>query len=127
MNGTEHFKPYSRELVHAGLLLLCVVFLLLAGFILWQEYEKQNLRRQLELLEVSLEQQRENTQLQLDSLQDAIFLQREGNRRLKDSLEVLQQKRIELKKAADEKKAAIVRIRDIDSLRDAVARHYSRS
>ena len=108
-----------------GLLLLCFVFLLLAGFILRQEYEKQNLRDQLQFLENSLEQEQKKNQLRLDSLQHSVALQRKGNRQLKDSLLVIQQRWIHLKEGADEKKAAILRIRDVDSLRVEVAKHYN--
>ena len=117
----NEFRPSKEE---KAILLLCCLVAFLACFLLRQEYDKHRLRRTLELLEGSLVQEREKNLLQLDSLQERVYFQQQVNRGLKDSLVILQQRKKELRLHTDEKKAAITRIRDVDSLRNAVAKSY---
>ena len=116
--------PTKEELAKTILLLCCLVAFLVACFVLRQEYDKHQLRKQLRLLEGTFQQQREKNLLQLDSLQEAVLFQQQVNLRLRDSIGLLGKKRKELKQRTDEEKAAIARIRDVDSLRDEVAEHY---
>ncbi len=120
MNGMNNKEDVAKSV----LLLGCLMAFLVACFIIWQEYDRQLLRREIELLENSLEEQRGKNLLQLDSLQKCVYMQQQVNRELQDSLGVLQQKRKALIEHTNEKKAAIIRIRDVDSLRDVVSGNY---
>ena len=123
MNPTSP-SPSEDRLPKTDFLLFSVVAFVAAVVVLWQEKEKQQLEEQLQQLEITMEQRRKKNLQQLDSLQQSVEGQQKLNIQLQDSLNLFQLKREQLNSRTNENKAAIGRIRDIDSLRDVVARRY---
>ena len=123
MNPTSP-SPSEDRLPKTAFLLFSVVAFVAAVVFLWQEKEKQQLEEQLQQLEISMEQRRKKNLQELDSLQQSVEGQQKLNIQLQDSLNLFQLKREQLNSRTNENKAAIGRIRDIDSLRDVVARRY---
>jgi len=106
-------------------ILALVVLLFFLGRYTQQKYEENtSLKTSLELLESSIEQQKQKNQQRFDSLQQHIQQQEQFQLQLKDSLVLLGQQRLHLKTLSDENKAAIHRIRDVDSLRAVVTKRY---
>ena len=103
-----------------------LLLLLLGSYTQKTQDENAVLKSSLQQLETSMLEQQQSLQQRFDSLQQHIAAQESLHLQLKDSLTNLQDKRHHLKTRSDENKAVIARLRDADSLRDAVARHYQR-
>ena len=101
-----------------AVILFLVVILLLLGNYARKKYDENSILRS------SLEQEKQKNELQLDSLQQLINDQDQVHLHLLDSLEGLGRRRLQLNNKSNENKAAIAGIRDVDSLRNAIARHY---
>ena len=108
----------------AALLFLVLLLFLLGTYSERKIRENESLKQGLRLLEADLKKVRRQHLLRIDSLQEHVEVQQQRNRQLKDSLHLLQHKRKHLTQRSDENKAAILRLRDVDSLRDLVAGHY---
>src|SRR5690606_10984970 len=106
-------------------ILALVVLLFFLGRYTQQKYdENTSLKSSLELLESTIENRKQKNQQRFDSLQQHIQQQELFQLQLKDSLVLLGQQRLHLKTLSDENKAAIHRIRDVDSLRAVVTKRY---
>ena len=101
-----------------AVILFLVVILLLLGNYTQKKYDENSILRS------SLEQEKQKNELQLDSLQQLINNQDRMHLQLLDTLANLESRRTHLNTRSNENKAAIAGIRDVDSLRNAVARHY---
>ena len=86
--------------------------------------ENRVLKQGLELLKENSEDTRQQNLARFDSLQGIIREREQAQQQLKDSLLLLEGKRNSINKRSDEKKAAISRIADVDSLYREVAGHY---
>jgi len=102
------------------------LLLLLGSYTQKTQNENSSLKSTLQQLESANLQQQEKNRQHYDSLEQLLRQQEVLQLQLKDSLTSLQLKRHHLKTRSDENKAVIARLRDADSLRDAVARHYQR-
>ena len=116
-----HTRNFELRIV---ILFLAVVLYLLGSYTQKKVDDNKTLKSSLQLLEFSLEQQKSRNQQQLDSLQQRILHQDHLQLQLKDSLRLLRDQRQHLKRRSHENKAAILRLRDADSLYQLVARHY---
>ena len=103
--------------LRAVILFLVVLLLVLGNYTRKKSDENSILRS-------SLEQEKQKNELQLDSLQELIHVQDRMQLQLKDSMAGLERRRVHINTKSNENKTAIIRINDIDSLRNAVARHY---
>ena len=101
-----------------------LLLLLLGSYTQKTQNENSSLKSTLQQLESANLQQQEKNRQHYDSLEQLLRQQEVLQLQLKDSLTSLQLKRHHLKTRSDENKAVIARLRDADSLRDAVARHY---
>ena len=111
---------------HLVLVLLAALLLVLGSYSHKTVLENRSLRKNQLQLELHYRQEREKNQRQVDSLQHLITAREEHSSILKDSLLLLQNIRKLLIEKSDEKKAAIKRIRDLDSLYRVVAEQYQR-
>ena len=102
------------------------LLLLLGSYTQKTQNENSSLKSTLQQLESANLQQQEKNRQHYDSLEQLLRQQEVLQLQLKDSLTSLQLKRHHLKTRSDENKAVIARLRDADSLRNAVARHYQR-
>lgn len=108
----------------AALFFLLLLLLVLGTYSNRKIRENRTLKQEVQLLEADVEKTRQQNLLRLDSLQGLIQLREEAHRHLKDSLLLLERERTLNTRRSNEKKAAISRIADVDSLYGEVARHY---
>ncbi len=117
------YKPRNFQL-QAALLFLLLLLFLLGFYSTGKARENRSLKQRMELLESSIEETRQQNRHKVDSLQLMIEHQEQAHQGLKDSLHQLEGKRTINNKRSHEKKAAIIRIADVDSLYREIARHY---
>ena len=108
-----------------------VLLLTLAlGLLTWYLYrahaENAALRDALELLEGSFVEEREANRLEFERQQEVIDSLIDNDSGLREDLEELDRTKADINRKADEKETDIRGIRDVDSLRNEVARHYRR-
>jgi len=124
--NSEETNPYQQRNFELRMIIgvIAMLLLLLGGYTQKKADENASLRSTLQQLETSFSQQLEKNRQRYDSLQQHLELQDALHRQLKDSLARFEVHRTHLKKRSNENKAAIARLRDADSLRELVARHY---
>ena len=105
--------------------LRAVIFFLVVLLLVLGNYNRKK-SDENSILRSSLEQEKQKNELQLDSLQELIHVQDRMQLQLRDSMAGLELRRVHINTRSNENKTAIIRINDIDSLRNAVARHYLR-
>ena len=100
------------------------------GMLTWCQYradaENAALRDALELLEGSFVEEREANRLEFERQQEVIDSLIDNDSGLREDLEELDRTKADINRKADEKETDIRGIRDVDSLRNEVARHYRR-
>ena len=117
----EHTREFE---LRCAILFVLLLLLLLGIYTDRKQQENKALKQGMTLLENHLEETRKENLLRFDSLQVLVEERETANRQLKDSLQLLEGERSRINKKAYEKKTAINRIADVDSLRAVVAGPY---
>ena len=119
--------PQKQMLILATVLFCIVAIIVTQAYFLYQFQQKnRNLIHTMDLLEINMEKEQEKNRMHYDSLQSHILLQINLHNSLKEELSILEKAKAEINLKTDENKITILRIYDVDSLRDEVARHYRR-
>lgn len=117
----------NRAVFLSVLLFGGLILLVMLGMGLYEaRQENVALKDALELVEHSFEAERKEILEQVDSLQGKIEEQEDLSRSLKVKILELEGTRDRINLEADEKALDILRIGDVDSLRNEIARHYGR-
>lgn len=110
----------------AAVALLLVATGCLSYFLLEEMETNKAHQAQVNILQADMVRIREESLAKIDTLQKKINLQVDFNNQVKEDLAELDRTKADINSKADEEKTDIGRIRDTDSLRNAVTRHYRR-
>lgn len=108
------------------ILLLLGVLGVMAYFQFKTSAENAALRDALEIVEGQFEEDREANRLEFERYQEVIDSLIDTDAVLREDLEELDATKADINRKADEKETDIRNIRDVDSLRNEVTRHYRR-